>query len=321
MATKTTSEIIFRTDGVYNLGSGGVETKIAAPIKVTAFATRDPDAPQETAFTVIEFVNRRDSWKRETVPASMFWTQGSELIKVLADRGYMWPASKADRDSIIAALSKEKPDKNIRVTLVSGWCDGTYVLPDESYGPNGPTKDLVIAHNPTVRLGAYRRSGTLDGWQKHVAKQCTLSTRARLAVASAFAAPNLACLGIPSFGFNFSGDTSRGKTLCLRMAASVAGLNKGLVIPTWDGTAAGFEQRALGHRDGIVLLDELGHLVDDQGKILRLVTFRLSANNQKARAGQYVAAHGLVEENTQVIALSSSEQRTAWLRKTPRSLP
>jgi hypothetical protein len=173
MTRNTLDEIEFRTDGVYNCGPAGVETKIAGPIKVTAFATRDPGAPQETAFTVIEFVNRQDRCMLETVPASMFWTQGNELVKVLADRGYMWPASKADRDSIVAALSKEKPKKNIRVTQVPGWCDGTYVLPDESYGPDGPTKDLVIARHPTVLLGAYRRSGTLEGWQKHVAGPCT----------------------------------------------------------------------------------------------------------------------------------------------------
>jgi hypothetical protein len=160
---------------------------------------------------VMEFLDRRDRWKREIVPASVLTAQSEQFIKLLSDHGYIWPPNKCIRTQIIAALSIVKPDRDIRVTFVPGWCGKSFVLPDESYGATGPDRNgLLIVRHPTVRLGSFRRVGTLDDWKKHVAKKCVHSTRARLAMATTFAAPNLRRLGLNSFGFNFSGETSGG---------------------------------------------------------------------------------------------------------------
>jgi putative DNA primase/helicase len=234
--------------------------------------------------------------------------QSEQFIKLLSDHGYVWPPNRGTRTEIIAALSIVKPDRDICVTPVPGRCGKWFVLPGESYGPNGPSQNgpLIMRH-PTVRLGSFRRLGTLDSWKKHVARKCIHSTRARLAMATTFAAPNLRRLGLNSFGFNFSGETSGGKTLALRMAASGAGLISGKGLATWDGTPTGFEQRAMGHRDNIMPLDDISHLEGDTKKISKLVTFRLAGNRTKERAGQYVAAQNLVEEDFRVISLSTSE--------------
>jgi putative DNA primase/helicase len=137
----------------------------------------------------------------------------------------------------------------------------TGTLLKRRFGPNGPDrKKLQFAYNPTVQIGEFRRLGTLDEWKKFVANKCMHSTRARLAVAANFAAPNLRILGLSSFGFNFSGETSGGKTLLLRLAASTSGLNRDGDPATWDGTPAGFEQRVQGHRDCIMPLDDISYL-------------------------------------------------------------
>jgi hypothetical protein len=301
-------KINFRKSGICIVNDDGASIRVAAAILVTAFATSNPNTPRETAFTVLRFANRRNMWKEEIVPASVLTAQPEQLIKLLSDRGYLWPSSKNTRASIIAALSMEKPDRDIRVTSVPGWCGNSFVLPDESYRPNGPDREsLLIVRHPTVRLGAYRRSGTLHDWKKHVAGACIHSTRAQLAVATNFAAPNLRALGLNSFGFNFSGTTSGGKTLLLRMAASGSGLNSNAGPATWDGTPAAFEQRAMGHRDGMMPLDDIGHLEGDPKNVSKLVTFRLAGNRPKEKAGQYVIAHDLVEEDWRVVPLSTSE--------------
>jgi len=301
-------EINFRNDGIYVVDGDGIPTPIASPILVTAFATCNPNTPRETAFTVIKFVNRRDRWKKEIVPASVLTAQPSEFIKLLSDRGYLWPPRKDIRIRIIAALSIIRPDRDIRVTPVPGWCGKSFVLPDESYSSMGPDRhSLLIVRHATVRLGRYRRSGTLKHWKQHVASKCVHSTRAQLAMATNFTAPNLRILGLSSFGFNFSGITSGGKTLLLRIAASGSGLNSGAGPTTWDGTPAAFEQRAMGHRDGIMPLDDISHLDGDAQKISKLVTFRLAGNRSKEKAGQYVVAQDLVEEEYRVIPLSTSE--------------
>jgi putative DNA primase/helicase len=282
----SSDEIRLQKDGVYVVGGEGTLIRVAPPILVTAFATSNPNTPRESAFTEIKFENRRGKWKKEIVSASLLTAQSEQLIKLLSERGYLWPANKSTRARIIAALSVVRPRRDIRVTSVPGWCGKSFVLPDESYRPSGPDrKKLLLARHQTVRVGEYRRKGTLDQWKRHIGRKCVHSTRAGLAVAVNFAAPNLGMLGLNSFGFNFSGTTSGGKTLLLRMAASASGLNSNAGPATWDGTPAAFEQRAMGHRDGMMLLDDISHLEGDQKSIAKLVTFRLAGNRAKERAG------------------------------------
>jgi hypothetical protein len=231
-----------------------------------------------------------------------------EFITLLSTHGYSWPPDKKAIGAIITALSAEVPSRDIRVTAVTGWRGKFFVLPGESYGPRGPDKaKLQMAPNPGVRLGGFRRFGTLDEWQKRVAAKCAYSSRATLAVAANFAAPNLRIMGLSSFGFNFSGPTSGGKTLLLRVAASTAGLNEGGNPSTWDGTPAGLEQRIQGHRDCIVPLDEIGALEGDPRAMVKLITFRLAGNRGKERAAQYVMTHNLTEADCHAVALSTSE--------------
>lgn len=120
-----------------------------------------------------------------------------------------------------------------------------------------------------------------------------------------FAAPNLRPFSISSFGFNLSGVTSSGKTFCVRSAASAAGLNSSEGPATWDASLAGLEQRALGHRDSMVPLDDTSNL--PQPELAKLVTFRLAGNRPKAKAGQYVIANDIVDLDWRVIPLSTSE--------------
>jgi uncharacterized protein (DUF927 family) len=301
-------DIKVRKTGIYVADVEGRLTRIAQPILVTAFATMNSNTPRESAFTEIKFENRRGKWKKEIISASLLTAQSEQLIKLLSEGGYLWPPNRSMRTRIIAALSMVRPRRDIRVTSVPGWCGKSFVLPDESYRPTGPDrKNLVIARHQTVRVGEYRRKGTLDEWKRHIGRACVHSTRARLAVAANFAAPNLRVLGLDSFGFNFSGTTSSGKTVLLRMAASASGLNSTAGPATWDGTPAAFEQRAMGHRDGMMLLDDISHLEGDPKSIAKLVTFRLAGNRARERAGQYVVAHNLVEEDWRVIPLSTSE--------------
>jgi hypothetical protein len=301
-----TGSIRFLDNGIYLVEKSGAKRRIADPIQVTAFGTSEPGTMRELAYTAVRFVDREDKWKSEIVPSSMLVSQPGEFVALLAGRGYQWPPTRPLRHKIIGELSIVKPARRIRVTPVPGCHGDSYVLPGESYTPKGPDREhFELCYNPTVRLGEFRRSGTLKKWKKRIAKACIHSSRARLAVATVFAAPNLQTLNINSFGINFSGPTSGGKTLCIRLAGSAPGLNSGEGPTTWDGSAAGFEQRALGHRDGVVLFDDMSHL--DRPDLAKLVTFRLAGNRPKTKAGQYVSANNLIDLDWRVIALSTSE--------------
>jgi putative DNA primase/helicase len=298
-------------DGIYVVNPDGSRTKIAPPIRVTAFATAVLGSPQATAFTVVKFMDRWGKWQRRTIEASLLTSRRKEFITLLSNNGYSWPPQKTVWETIIAALSTVKPKREIKLTPVPGPCGDYFVLPSEAYGREGATRKPIELHkNDTVSLGEFRRAGTLKDWKEFVAKRCIHSSRARLAIAVNFAAPILRKLGINSFGFNFSGETSSGKTQLLRWAASVSGLNSDEGPATWDGTPAAFEQRALGHRDCMMPLDDISYLEDPRA-VTKLVTFRLAGNRTKHKAGQYVRAHNLVEADWRVISLSTSEE-SAW---------
>jgi Domain of unknown function (DUF927) len=293
-------------DGVFVRQRGG-KRRIADPILVTAFATNDEDAKREQAFVVIKFKNRYGKWRRDIVSSSMLTGNSRTFVERLSGLGYLWPSDRTIWPRIIAALSAVRPNRHIRIVDVPGWHGNSYVLPGEAYMPSGPDqREFLINSNPTVKLGGFRRLGSVKQWQK-IAKFCCHSSRARLLMAASFAAPNLRLLKIPSFGINLSGDTTAGKSSLIILACSVPGLNASEGPDTWDGSTSAYEQRALGHRDAVMSLDELSHVEGDPAVAAKLLTFRLSSNRPKAKAGQYVRANNLIDRDFRVIAFSTSE--------------
>jgi hypothetical protein len=306
-------EIQFLRNGIY-IHRRGERHRIADSILVTAFATNDEDAQREQAFVVIKFRTRRGKWRKDIVPSSVLTGNNRDFVARLSGLGYLWPSDRKVWSKIIAALSATKPHHHIRLVNVPGRHGASYVLPDESYTPQGPNRrGFLINPNPTVRLGAFRRSGSVKRWQK-IAKLCCHSSRARCLMAASFAAPNLRALKIPSFGINLSGDSTSGKSSLIILACSVPRLNASEGPDTWDGSTASYEQRALGHRDAIMPLDDLGHVVGDPAVVAKLLTFRLASNRPKAKAGQYVLANNLVDGEFRVIAISTSED-PMWQRR------
>jgi uncharacterized protein (DUF927 family) len=306
--SKSTPTIKFQKDGIYIDDGKKDPARVADSILVTAFATSDPGTAKEQAFTAIKFMNRHGRWRSVIVPSSLLTSQRTEFITLLSRQGYVWPRNQRMHRQIISALSVVKPTKHFQVTAVPGWHGKFIVMPDKSYGPKGPDRDrLKINYNPTVNLGDFRCLSTMTKWKRHIAKNCIHSSRARLALAAVFAAPTLRMLNLDTFGFNFSGQTSGGKTLLLRWGLSVPGLNSSKGPATWDGSPAAFEQRALGHRDSVVPLDDLSHLQGDPNQVAKIITFRLAGNKPRAKAGQYVAANNLVDIDWRDIALSTSE--------------
>ena len=305
MSKSTKLEILLKTDGIYVADEFGESTRIANAICVTAFGQHDVGPGGTKAVTIVTFVDRDGKTQTEIVSAAMLGSQWTQFVTHLEERGYVWPAGRFPK-AIVEALAREAPSKRVSIYSVPGWHCETFLLPGEAYTKSGPNQeDFLLLRGAGVPLGEFKREGSLDGWKKKIGKACIHSTRARFAVAAAFAGPNLRPLNIPSFGLNFSGLSSNGKTVCLRMASSVVGVNSPVGPATWDGTPTGFEQRALGHRDNVVLLDDTSHLTAPE--LAKSVTFRMSAGRTKTRAAQYASANQLIETDWHVIALSTSE--------------
>jgi putative DNA primase/helicase len=308
------SKIVLKADGVYRVDEADVEELIAEPIEVTAFGTAKMKGDKIQAYTEVRFKDRKGAWKKELLPSSMLSAQQAQFIARLAEQGYMWPAEQSAIRRIVGELSISKPNKHINIVWVPGWHNGagkTFVLPKRNYtAVKGDRKAFRLVGRHTVELAPYIVRGTLEEWQDKIATAGKLSSRARTAIAAGFTAPNLRPLRMDSFGLNFSGESSSGKSLLSYLLASVAGLNADGGPPNWGGTPAGFEQRALGYRDCAMPLDDLSHVHGHEGQVaqmVKLVTFLLAGNRPKTRAGQYANANQLVDEDWRVVTISTSE--------------
>jgi len=114
-----------------------------------------------------------------------------------------------------------------------------------------------------------------------------------------------------SFAINWFGSTSEGKTLALKVAASVAGLfGPGGDLPSWADSIPGFEGQAMGHRDCILPLDETadGEKEMSLDKRARAMAFGIARNRPRRLASSHERAQGLKGREYRVIVLSSSER-------------
>ena len=124
-----------------------------------------------------------------------------------------------------------------------------------------------------------------------------------LAISAALAGPLLDLAGIEGGGLHFHGQSSKGKTTLLQLAASVWGRGDGGgYVRTWRATANGLEGAAAGATDTALILDEVGQVdAREMGPAL----YSLANGTGKARA----ARDGSLREpkTWRVLAISSGE--------------
>jgi uncharacterized protein (DUF927 family) len=181
-----------------------------------------------------------------------------ELKSLLATAGYNWPRDKKLSDAIWTALVDTNPKRRFFFANAPGWYRGGFALPGNYFCLDETAYPVEIDPNSIEHVASFTTGdGNLRDWQRHVAKPARKSSPLCVSIAAAFAAPLLRKLDMDSFAINWFGDTSEGKTLTLKVAASVAGLfGPGGVLPGWADSEPGFEGQAMGHRDCILPLDE-----------------------------------------------------------------
>lgn len=143
------------------------------------------------------------------------------------------------------------------------------------------TELLVGGSTPTaIRIGfagadpgdaqlaaGFHAKGTFDAWREAV-RPLAQFPRARLSVYASLAPPLLRILETPNFVFHNGGATSAGKTINLRVAASVWGCpderTPGAVLNTWDATRTWIERAAGVRQDLPLVLDDTMHARDTE---------------------------------------------------------
>lgn len=186
-----------------------------------------------------------------------------------------------------------------RMTRSLGWLGGGTTefvanLADSEVEFNGaPGTDKLAA--------AFRRSGTLAGWQE-AAEVLRDHPRAALGIYAAIAAPLLRVVGVPPFTMDWAGETSRGKSTTVKVGASVWGSPD--LVRSWDATPVAIEQLA-GTLFGLpLILDETkrARSHDDVAEVL----YAVSQGQGRHRGARNGGLRETVEWST--VVMSTGEQ-------------
>jgi putative DNA primase/helicase len=202
-----------------------------------------------------------------------------------------------------------------------GWHNNCFVLPDRALGRS----DMVVYQNTWQIRAAVRTKGSLEDWQKWVAKPAQGNSRVVVALAAAFAAPLLGPLQLEGAGIHFRGPSSIGKTTALIVAGSVwggpreqGGLNG--YKQSWQATANAIEGLAQAHCDLPLCLDELSLVrAEDAAR----VAYQLASGIGRGRA--LISGLPAARLEWRVFVLSSGEitlaDKIAEARTSQRQMP
>lgn len=212
----------------------------------------------------VRFMNARGHWQAATVPREVLGDRG--LIAALRPLGAMVNAGTSG--SIMRYLDAFEADNGALIEQVhcvpqTGWHRRQFVLADTLQAPGTDATPITLDGSPDLqRLAAAVRPAKGSDHAKHVAAlrvAMDASPECTLVVLAALTAPLLHLLDQHNFALHLCGDSSRGKTSMLRVAASVFGDPFSPAwVGSWNSTLFALEQRATMLCDLPQLYDEVG---------------------------------------------------------------
>lgn len=247
---------------------------------------RTRDAEENNWGFLLAFADPAGRPREWAMPSRMLSADGGEYRAALLGQGLSITTNSQARNRLTEYLQTRNPDGMATCTERCGWhptAEGgaAYVLPGETIGAD----DERIVHQteaPTERT--FKARGDLAGWQARIGALCVGNSRLVFSVACAFAGPLMRPAGVDSGGFHLRGDSSSGKTTCLRVAASVNGGAN--YMQRWRTTDNALELIAAQHCDALLILDELGQV---DGRVAGECAYMLANETSKGRASRGAA--------------------------------
>ena len=302
----------FTKKGVLIAGKGD---PVAPSIRFKSVATNSDGA----CFAVLSFRDHDGLRHKKSYPMAMFNPRNiGRLADDLTDAGW-WPLNRENARNIIKALGENPPQHRCKLVGAPGWHGRIYVTPTRNYGPAEEKEDYLLDDNTGADLAPFLVSGSLKAWQQKVGKVARCSSRLRLGIGAALAAPLLQPLMMNSFAINLCGGTSGGKTTANVVAASVWGtIGPGLKLPSWADSRPAFEQLCAGYRDAFVPLDEAADGEEDEPdlrKRAKALAFAIGRNGPRNLNKAYLKANKLSTRDYRNVVFSTSEHPLSGLAR------
>lgn len=238
---------------------------ICDPFEVIATG-RTPDGDRWS--TVVRFRDRDGRERLIPLPWTSLASGGADAKHLLADNGLSFKTGSGALTRLSEALFRVRSPARMLLVDTTGWAEVRneggpselrYVLPDQSFGPDGGEPALFTGSTQALNYGV---AGDPQAWCDGVGRRACGNGPLMFALSAAFAGPLLRLLGEEGGGFHFRGNSSAGKSTLLIAAGSVWGGSRGQLGfgYTWRATSNGLEGLACAHSDGLLCLDEFGQI-------------------------------------------------------------
>lgn len=270
------------------------------------------DADNEGWGLLLRWQDRDRKIHEAIIPRALLAGDAAEVRARLSAGGMYLAASPAARAALVEFLARQRPKNRVRTVPRTGWHvrleDGAacFVMPAETVGElRGEAVRMELAGPPPA---IYRSAGTLDGWKAEVAGRCQGNRVLLMAASCAFAGPLLHLLGEAGGGVHLFGQSRRGKSTALYVAASVWGAPRGHTpfARSWRATGNALEATAAEHNDTLLPLDEIGQV---EPRELGEVAYMLANGVGKGRAHREGRAKPAL--TWRMLFLSTGEKRMA----------
>lgn len=231
---------------------------------------------------VLQFEAISGDLREVRIPRRHLAGDGAGYRAELLDLGFDMSNTGPSRQLLSELLTRLSSPKWTTAYSRVGWTDRTYatfILPGGvGIGPEG----LFAAGNIGGSRHGFEESGTLPEWQEHIGAIATRNPLAMFAMSCTFLGPLLEPLSMESGGFHLMGGSSEGKTATVRLALSIFGSPKLLLI-TWNSTTNGLAARAALRNSTILAIDELK---EAPAKVVGETVYMIMNGIGRSRAGR-----------------------------------
>ena len=270
---------------------------VCSPIEIIA-KTRDTNSG--TWGRLLQWRDDDNIKHQWSMPLSLLQGDAREYRKELASQGLNITTNPKQRSYLDTYIQNYPIHKRALCVDRLGWHDEQYILPDGAIGGDG--KQLIVYQAAHAINSTIAQQGTLEQWRDELCKPLAEQSRFVFSIACAFAGQLLALLDDDGGGFHLLGSSSMGKSLSLKLAASVWG-KPDSYTKTWRSTDNALEGTASEHNDSFLPLDEISEC---DPKVVGKAVYMLANGQGKGRST--TTGHNRTAKTWRIIFLSNGEE-------------
>ncbi|WP_201629456.1 DUF927 domain-containing protein [Psychrobacter maritimus] len=270
---------------------------ICSPIEVIA---KTRDISSGTWGRLLQWRDDDSELHTWSMPLALLQGDAREYRKELASQGLNITTNPKQRSYLDTYIQNYPIHKRALCVDRLGWHEAQYILPDGAIGGDG--KQLIVYQSAHAINSTIAQQGTLAQWRDELCKPLAEQSRFVFSIACAFAGQLLALLDDDGGGFHLLGSSSMGKSLSLKLAASVWG-KPDSYTKTWRSTDNALEGTASEHNDSFLPLDEISEC---DPKVVGKAVYMLANGQGKGRST--TTGHNRIAKEWRIIFLSNGEE-------------